>query len=47
MTVVEYHAKVITFCRRKKWLSLLFELQDLSGNYHSLKAPEIINLYNF
>jgi len=37
-TVVGYHTKVVTFCRPRKWLFLLVELCNFSGNNHSLKA---------
>ena len=35
VTVVEYHTKVVTFCRPRRWLFLFVELCDLSWNNHS------------
>jgi len=35
-TIVGYHTKVVTFCWPRKWLFLLVEICDLSGNYHIL-----------
>jgi len=34
-TIVRYHTKVVSFCRPRKWLFLLVELCDLSGNHQS------------
>jgi len=45
-TIVGYHTKVVTFCRPKKWLFLLVEPCDISGNNHSLKAFYIIHSKN-
>jgi len=40
-TIVGYHTKVVTFSKPRKWLFVLVDLCDLSGNYHSLKSPFI------
>ena len=45
-TIVGCHTNVVTFCRPKKWLFVLFELCYFSGNNHSLKALCIINSEN-
>jgi len=45
-TIVGCHTKVVTICRPKKWIFLLVELRDISGNNHSLKALYIINSEN-
>ena len=37
---------MVTFCRPRKWLFLLAELCDLSGNHHSFKALYINNSEN-
>jgi len=47
VTIVGYHTKVVTFCTPRKWLFLLDELWDFSGNHHNLNAPYIINSPNF
>jgi len=39
--IVGYHTKVVTFSRPRKWLFMLVELCDLSGNHRSLKSPFI------
>jgi len=41
--IVGYHAKVVTFCKPRKWLFSLVEQCDLSVNHHSLKLAYIIN----
>ena len=38
--------QVATFCRPRKWLFLLIELCDFSGNNHILKVCYIINSEN-
>ena len=42
VTIIGYHTKVVTISRPRKWLFLLVELCDLSGNHYSLKSPFII-----
>jgi len=42
-TIVGYHTKVVTFSKPRKWLFVLVDLCDLSGNHHSLKSLFIIN----
>jgi len=39
MTIVGHHTKVNTFSRPTKWLFLLVDMYDRSGNNHSLKLP--------
>jgi len=46
MTIVGYHAKVVTLFRPRKWPCLLVELCDLSRKHHSLKSLCIINSQN-
>jgi len=38
-----YHTNEMKFSTSRKWLFLLVELRNLSGNHHSLKSPFIIN----
>jgi len=47
VTIVGYHAKVVTFSRPRKWPCLLVELCDLSRKHHSLKSPFVIHSQMF